>query len=167
MAALKRIGPISPDQFVLGDSVQALNALADRLEDKMDIDPAFISDLQAARAKAETFLQEGLAPYGELLTAIQSSGGDDFLWVRDVTISNSTWGNRAILINGPRDGVHAAGGGIGQSIQMAIGAAIAEPDKQNYLSRGRRWVTSQYRRTSNRHPGRCPDHFDPDEQPGL
>jgi len=122
--------PYIPNQFVLGDSVQALNTLADRLEDKMDIDPAFISDLQAARAKAETFLQEGLAPYGELLTAIQSSGGDDFLWVRDVTISNSTWGNRAILINGPRDGVHAAGGGIGQSIQMAIGAAIAEPDKR-------------------------------------
>jgi acetolactate synthase-1/2/3 large subunit len=121
--------PYIPDQFALGDSAQTLNALADRLSGKIDIDPAFIGDLKAARAKAEIFLQEGLAPYGELLTAIQSNGGDDFLWVRDVTISNSTWGNRAILINGPRDGVHAAGGGIGQSIQMAIGAAIAEPDK--------------------------------------
>jgi acetolactate synthase-1/2/3 large subunit len=121
--------PYIPDQFVLGDSVTALNGLSDRLSGKMNIDPTFMGDLQTARAKAETFLQEGLAPYGELLTAIQSNGGDDFLWVRDVTISNSTWGNRAILINGPRDGVHAAGGGIGQSIQMAIGAAIAEPDK--------------------------------------
>ena len=122
--------PYIPDYFTLGDSAQTLNALADRLSGKMDIDPAFIGDLKAARAKAETFLQEGLAPYGELLTAIQSNGSDDFLWVRDVTISNSTWGNRAILINGPHDGVHAAGGGIGQSIQMAIGAAIAEPDKK-------------------------------------
>ncbi len=121
--------PYVPDQFLQGDCALALNALADRLAGKLDIDPSFMGDLQAARAKAETFLQEGLVPYGDLLTAIQSNGGDDFLWVRDVTISNSTWGNRAILLNGPRDGVHAAGGGIGQSIQMAIGAAIAEPDK--------------------------------------
>jgi len=70
------------------------------------------------------------------MAAIQFNGGDDFLWVRDVTISNSTWGNRAILINGPRDGVHAAGGGIGQSIQMAIGAAIAEPDKKVFCLAG-------------------------------
>jgi len=121
--------PYVPNHFTLGDSEKSLNALADRLDGKMNIEPSFLSDLQAARAKAEQFLQEGLAPYGQLLTAIQSNGGDDFLWVRDVTISNSTWGNRAILINGPRDGVHAAGGGIGQSIQMAVGAAIAEPDK--------------------------------------
>lgn len=122
--------PYIPDHFLQGDSALALNALADRLEGKMDIDPNFLDDLRSARAKAETFLQEGLAPYGGLLAAIQSNGGDNFIWVRDVTISNSTWGNRAILINGPRDGVHAAGGGIGQSVQMAIGAAIAEPDKQ-------------------------------------
>ena len=122
--------PYIPDHFLQGDSALALNALADRLEGKMDIDPNFLDDLRSARAKAETFLQEGLAPYGGLLAAIQSNGGDNFMWVRDVTISNSTWGNRAILINGPRDGVHAAGGGIGQSVQMAIGAAIAEPDKQ-------------------------------------
>lgn len=128
--------PYVADHFVLGDSEKSLNALADRLEGKMNIDPEFISDLQAARTRAEQFLQEGLAPYGELLTAIQSNGGDNFLWVRDVTISNSTWGNRAILINGPRDGVHAAGGGIGQSIQMAIGAAIAEPDKKVFCLAG-------------------------------
>ncbi|MGB0576923.1 MAG: thiamine pyrophosphate-binding protein [Alphaproteobacteria bacterium] len=128
--------PYVADHFILGDSDKALNALADRLDGKMNIDPDFISDLQAARAKAEQFLQDGLAPYGELLTAIQFNGGDDFLWVRDVTISNSTWGNRAILINGPRDGVHAAGGGIGQSIQMAIGAAIAEPDKKVFCLAG-------------------------------
>jgi acetolactate synthase I/II/III large subunit len=92
--------PYVPNHFTLGDSEKSLNALADRLDGKMNIEPSFLSDLQAARAKAEQFLQEGLAPYGQLLTAIQSNGGDDFLWVRDVTISNSTWGNRAILING-------------------------------------------------------------------
>jgi acetolactate synthase-1/2/3 large subunit len=46
--------------------------------------------------------------------------------VRDVTIANSTWGNRLPRLRGPRDGVHALGGGIGQGIQMGIGAALAE-----------------------------------------
>ena len=50
--------------------------------------------------------------------------------MRDVTISNSTWGNRAVDLSGPRDGVHALGGGIGQGMQMAIGAAIAAPDRR-------------------------------------
>jgi acetolactate synthase-1/2/3 large subunit len=50
--------------------------------------------------------------------------------VRDVTVSNSTWGNRSLLIAGPRDGVHALGGGIGQGIQMAIGAALAAGERK-------------------------------------
>ncbi len=45
--------------------------------------------------------------------------------MRDVTISNSTWGNRLLRIFEPRAGVHALGGGIGQGMQMAIGAALA------------------------------------------
>jgi len=47
------------------------------------------------------------------------------VWVRDITLSNSTWGNRAPRLSGPRDGVHALGGGIGQGLPMAVGAALA------------------------------------------
>jgi acetolactate synthase-1/2/3 large subunit len=50
--------------------------------------------------------------------------------VRDVTVSNSTWGNRSLRIAGPRDGVHALGGGIGQGVQMAIGAALAAGNRK-------------------------------------
>jgi acetolactate synthase-1/2/3 large subunit len=52
--------------------------------------------------------------------------GGSFLWVRDVTVSNSTWGNRELRLSGPRDGVHAMGGGIGQGLAMAVGAAVGE-----------------------------------------
>jgi acetolactate synthase-1/2/3 large subunit len=45
--------------------------------------------------------------------------------VRDVTISNSTFGNRYVRIAAPHLGVHALGGGIGQGIAMGIGAALA------------------------------------------
>jgi acetolactate synthase-1/2/3 large subunit len=46
-------------------------------------------------------------------------------WVRDVTISNSTFGNRYVRLAAPHLGVHALGGGIGQGIAMGIGAALA------------------------------------------
>ena len=36
------------------------------------------------------------------------------------------WGNRAPVLNHPRAGVHALGGGIGQGLAMAIGTAVAD-----------------------------------------
>jgi acetolactate synthase I/II/III large subunit len=36
------------------------------------------------------------------------------------------WGNRAPLLDHPRAGVHALGGGIGQALAMAIGVAVAD-----------------------------------------
>jgi acetolactate synthase-1/2/3 large subunit len=50
--------------------------------------------------------------------------GRNFNWVRDVTVSNSTWGNRELRFFEPNAGVHATGGGIGMGMPMAIGAAI-------------------------------------------
>jgi acetolactate synthase-1/2/3 large subunit len=114
------------DFFVRGDSAVALAGLADRLAGRLKPNPAFARDLAAAREAAERLVRDGLGPYGELVAELQRAAGRSFVWVRDVTVSNSTWGNRSLRIFGPRDGVHALGGGIGQGVQMAIGAAIAE-----------------------------------------
>jgi len=112
------------DFFVAGDSAAALGALADRLQGRLRPDPAFARDLAAARAAAEDMVRSGLGPYASLVAELQRAAGRDFTWVRDVTVSNSTWGNRSLQLFGPRDGVHALGGGIGQGVQMAIGAAL-------------------------------------------
>jgi len=124
--------PYVAELFVQADSALALNALADCLDGVMNIDPDFASDLQATRREAVAFMRSGLKPYDTLLDVIQASTGNDFIWARDVTISNSTWGNRGVYISGPFDGVHALGGGIGQGLQMAIGAAIAAPERSVY-----------------------------------
>jgi len=113
------------DGFVSGDSAAALAGLADRLAGRMNVDQSFARDLAAAREAAENLVREGLGPYAALVAALQRAVGKDFVWVRDVTVSNSTWGNRSLRISGPRDGVHALGGGIGQGVQMAVGAALA------------------------------------------
>jgi acetolactate synthase-1/2/3 large subunit len=112
------------DYFVCGDATLALNALADRLEGRMQIDPAFIGDLQRARDVAVDALVDGLGPYSTLVSSLQAAAGRNFNWVRDVTVSNSTWGNRFLRIFKPYAGVHALGGGIGQGLAMAIGAAV-------------------------------------------
>lgn len=127
--AAKKDRPYIAEYFVQGDSALALAGLADLLEGKMKIDPTFSVDLKATRAEAVAFMREGLLPYDKLLDVIQASAGEDFIWARDVTVSNSTWGNRGVLISGPYDGVHALGGGIGQGMQMAIGAAISAPER--------------------------------------
>ncbi|SLN63464.1 thiamine pyrophosphate-binding protein [Oceanibacterium hippocampi] len=113
------------DGFVHGDAADILDALADRVAGRMAIDPAFADDLATARETAVTALRDNLGPYGRLIDQLQAVMPRDAVWVRDVTISNSTWGNRLLRIFGPRDGVHALGGGIGQGTPMGIGAAVA------------------------------------------
>jgi acetolactate synthase-1/2/3 large subunit len=112
------------DHFVCGDAELALEGLADRLEGKMKIDPAFMKDLQKARDSAVAGLVDGLGPYSALVEELQEAAGRSFNWVRDVTVSNSTWGNRYLRIFDPLAGVHALGGGIGQGLAMGIGAAV-------------------------------------------
>ncbi|MEJ8810016.1 thiamine pyrophosphate-binding protein [Variovorax ureilyticus] len=113
------------DAFVCGDSALALEGLADRLEAaRYKADPKLLTDLRAAHDEAVATLRDGLGPYAELVSQIQASAGRNFNWVRDVTVSNSTWGNRELRIFEPSAGVHATGGGIGQGMPMAIGAAI-------------------------------------------
>lgn len=111
--------------FIHGDAAAVLGELADRLEGRLQVDPEFAGDLAAARELAVSDVVKGLGPYQRLVDSLQRAVGRDYNWVRDVTISNSTWGNRLLKIFAPRAGVHALGGGIGQGVQMAIGAALA------------------------------------------
>ncbi len=117
--------------FVCGDAALTLDALADHLEaDAVDgsggltVDPSFAGDLRRAHAQAVAALRDGLGPYAALVDAVQAAAGTHFNWVRDVTVSNSTWGNRELRLQDPRAGVHALGGGIGLGLAMAIGAAV-------------------------------------------
>jgi acetolactate synthase-1/2/3 large subunit len=114
--------------FVHGDAAITLNALADRLEGRMVIDPKLATDVKNARAEAATLVDGTLGPYVKLKRAIGEVAGQNIWWVRDITLSNSMWGNRAPVLNHPRAGVHALGGGIGQGLAMAVGVAVANTE---------------------------------------
>ncbi|MBI1200882.1 MAG: thiamine pyrophosphate-binding protein [Rhodopseudomonas sp.] len=114
------------DLFIAGDARLALEGLLARLPARLNSDPAFLADIAPTRERAEAALRSGLGPYDKLadtLSRTVRAGGHP--WVRDVTVSNSTFGNRYVRIAAPHLGVHALGGGIGQGIAMGIGAALA------------------------------------------
>ena len=114
------------DQFINADAAVALTALAQRLPPKLDVDAKFLQDVAAARTQSEKKVAAALGPYRVVADALQARvarGAHPF--VRDVTLSNSTFGNRYVHLAAPHLGVHALGGGIGQGVAMAIGAALA------------------------------------------
>ena len=118
------------DYFVQGDALHTLHALADLLEGHMQVDPALRKDVQQARREAEGLVDATLGAYVTLKNAVATQAGKALWWVRDITLSNTMWGNRAPVLDHPRAGVHALGGGIGQGLAMAIGTAIADAEHQ-------------------------------------
>jgi acetolactate synthase-1/2/3 large subunit len=120
-------------RFVAGDAADALDRLVALLP-ALELDPAFRADVARARSAADEALRRTLGPYEAMVHALRDWLPADANWVRDVTVSNSTWGNRYVPLHSPRAGVHALGGGIGQGVPMAIGAALAGRGKTVALS---------------------------------
>jgi len=116
--------PVS--MFIAADARLALEGLIARLPEQLATDGSFLAEIGDARTRSEAALRAGLGPYGELADILSEHvQRGQHPWVRDVTISNSTFGNRYVRIAAPHLGVHALGGGIGQGIAMGIGAAMA------------------------------------------
>jgi len=115
----------SSEVFVQGDAQLSLDALADALQGQMAIDPNYAAEVRRARQAAEAIVDGTLGPYVALKNGLQKVAGPGLWWVRDITLSNTMWGNRAPVLDHPRAGVHALGGGIGQGLAMGIGAALA------------------------------------------
>ena len=118
------------DLFIAGDARLVLEGLLARLPARLATDPAFLGDVAPARARSEAALGKQLGPYKQVADVLSDRVcAGRHPWVRDVTVSNSTFGNRYVRIAEPRLGVHALGGGIGQGIAMGIGAAMAGAGK--------------------------------------
>ena len=116
--------------FIYADSNKLLTYLADNLEGQLNLDPDLPVSIRETREQSEVALRKGLGPYNDLVNQLQDLYTNDMPWVRDVTLSNSMWGNRLLKIAEPLNGVHALGGGIGQGLPMGIGAAVAAGGKK-------------------------------------
>lgn len=124
------------DYFLAADARLALAGLVSRLRERRKPDDTNVAAIRAARSEAESQLRKGLGPYEKLVDALQKAVPRDYVWVRDVTVSNSTWGNRLLKLFGSRNGVHALGGGIGMGAAMGVGAALAAQGRKTVVLSG-------------------------------
>lgn len=111
--------------FVCGDSAATLDLLADRLQGRLRVDPAFRNDLATTKSKATAAFRETLGPYAEFPERLRAAMPRDTVWVRDVTLHNGSWGNKIFPVYGPHDSIYPIGLGIGQGLPLGIGAAVA------------------------------------------
>jgi acetolactate synthase-1/2/3 large subunit len=118
------------DFFIPGDCRLVLEGLLQRLPARLNTDADFLAAVAPARAQSEAALRKVLGPYAIVADTLRERVlAGRHPWVRDVTISNSTFGNRYVSVAAPHLGVHALGGGIGQGIAMGVGAALAGAGK--------------------------------------
>ena len=112
--------------FHCAESGAALNAIADRLSCSggLAIEDSLPTDLEVARAAAYENYPKDFGPYASFPTQMRNAMPRDAVWVRDITLNNSTWGNRTFPLYNPRDNVYPIGAAIGPGMQLGIGAAL-------------------------------------------
>ena len=99
------------------------------LEGKTKPDPAFLEEIAQVKKACQENVRRTLGPYAQICDDINATISRDTIMVRDITIAGSTWASRLIPAYAPRQQIHASGGGIGQGLQMAIGAKLGQPNK--------------------------------------
>jgi acetolactate synthase-1/2/3 large subunit len=114
----------------VGDAKLALQALIQELSGKVKPDTSYLQGVLQARNACRDALRSTLGPYDQLCTDLRTSLEEDAILVVDVTISATIWGSRLFPLYGPRQYIHAAGGGIGQGLQMGIGVKLGQPTRQ-------------------------------------
>jgi acetolactate synthase-1/2/3 large subunit len=122
--------------FVCGDSKLVLQGLLERVKDGLHIDPAFGPAFRALRETARTEFANTLGPYATFSDQLRRVMPRDAIWVRDITQSHTTWGNRLFPLYGTRSNVYPVGAGIGQGLQLGIGAAAGANGRKTVVMTG-------------------------------
>lgn len=116
--------------FVHADSALALHALADRLEGRWRADQGYVSEVERLKPQAIAAYRGTLGIYQDFPGILRAAMPRDALWVRDISFHQTTWANRIFPVYGPRDSIYSVGAAIGTGMPLAIGAALAAPDRK-------------------------------------
>ncbi|WP_265556790.1 thiamine pyrophosphate-binding protein [Serratia grimesii] len=118
------------DEYINGDCDTLLNALAVRLNPGEKVNAEWDAEIIAAVQQAESALRQQSGEYAKLNDAIAAALPQDGLLVRDITVSGSVWGSRLFRAISPLCNIHSLAGAIGMGLPMAIGTAIANPQRK-------------------------------------
>jgi acetolactate synthase-1/2/3 large subunit len=122
--------------FVCGDAQATLEALLPRIEGRLKPDAAYQRDFAALKQVARAAFLDTLGVYGGFAEQLRSVMPKDAIWVRDVTQSNTTWGNRIFPVYSPHQSVFPVGAGIGQGLSLGLGAAAAANGRKTVVMTG-------------------------------
>lgn len=118
------------DSTLIADCSALLGALAKKVQSREWGNAQWDMQVQQAVGQAEQGLREQCGAYAKLNDAIEKALPKDGLLVRDITVSGSLWGSRLFRANGPLLNIHSLAGAIGMGLPMAIGTAIANPQRR-------------------------------------
>ncbi|HXT80723.1 MAG TPA: thiamine pyrophosphate-binding protein, partial [Acetobacteraceae bacterium] len=122
--------------FVCGDAKATLEGLAARIADRLHVTAGYTDEFAALKRTAQKEFIATLGAYGTFSEQLRKAMPKDAIWVRDVTQSNTTWGNRVFPLYHPHQNVYPVGAGIGQGLQLGIGAAAAAGGRKTVVMTG-------------------------------
>ena len=140
------------DHYHAGEAGAALAALADLLDGRMQVAGDWAETIANTRKEVHAAYRPTLGPYQNFAQIVRDAMPDDCYWVRDITISNSTWGNRYLPLSAPEQNIYPVGAAIGPGYQMGIGAALADRSRKTvamtgdggfYLNMTELWTAAQ------------------------
>ena len=142
----------SVEHFHVGDASEALSALADRLEGRMKVAPDWAQDLATCLKETRHNYRKQLGPYADFPEIFRDAMPSDAIWARDVTMNNTTWGNRCLQLENPSQNIYPVGAAIGPGFQFGIGAAFGANGRKTvaitgdggfYLNMTELWTAAQ------------------------
>ena len=123
--------------LVCGDARLTLRQLLGRLrEEKLSIDPHFKQAVRDAKNSGIEEFRQTLGPYKDFASQLRAVMPRSAVFARDITLSNSTWGHRIFPLHEQSQNIYPVGAGIGQGLQLGIGAAIGSTDRKVVLLTG-------------------------------
>ena len=122
--------------FVCGDAALTLRGLAERLAGRFAPDAGYQGEFAALKTRARAEFLASLGAYGGFADQLAAVLPKDAIFARDVTQSNTTWGNRVFPLHDPRQNVYPVGAGIGQGLSLGIGAAAGAGGRRSIVMTG-------------------------------
>ena len=116
--------------FHCGDARKVLGELSHRLSNKLTFDKEWENEISQLKTKILEDYKSNLGAYKDFPETIRKVLPENGMWVRDVTISNSMWGNRSMFINEPEQNIYPVGAAIGPGLALAVGASIGSKSKK-------------------------------------
>ncbi len=122
--------------FVCADAEATLAAIVQRLGGKLDLDPKFREEFENLKRDTRAAFKETLGPYAGFAETLRAVVPDDAVWARDITINNSTWGNKLFKLDSLKQNIYPVGAGIGQGLSLGIGAALGVDGRKTVIMNG-------------------------------